>query len=441
MERRARWGIGQSLFTWAVCVVVFLLGGEALLAGVSPALPTIPTRIFNVRDFGAIGDAVATNTGAIQSTIDAASTNGGGVVEIPGGIYLCGPIRLAAKIKLHLDAGAVLRMLPLGKYPGGTVNPQSFITGRNLHDVAITGGGSIDGQGATWWPYARTNGANRPRMIALLRCERLLIEGVTLSNSPMFHISLGSGSSDVTVRGVTIRAPASTDPVWPSHNTDGLDVSGYNMLIQDCDVSVGDDDFTCGGETSGVLITNCTYGFGHGVSVGSYTRGGVSNITVINCSFTGTEFGIRIKSDRDRGGLVRDLNYLNLRMTNVGCPILIYGAYQARDSRFRDLLKLTPDIAATYPAAPVAARTPIYRDLVFSNITATAGPGGRAGLIWGLPEMNVTNVLLQDVNIDAPAPFGVFDAKGVRLVNCQIVTLEGVNKLAVTNAQVTVSPQ
>ncbi len=409
-------------------------------SSVAPALPEIPGKIFNVTNFGAVGDGAATNTEAIQAAITAASAAGGGTVDVPAGIFLCGPIRLTSQVNLRLDAGTILRMLPLDKYPGGTTNPENFICGEKLRDVAITGAGAIDGQGAPWWPFAKTKGANRPRMIALSGCDRVLIQGVTLSNSPMFHIAIGGKSSNVTVRGVTIRAPASTDPVQPSHNSDACDVSGKHVLIQDCDVSVGDDNFTCGGGTSDVLITNCTYGYGHGVSIGSHTRGGVSNITVVNCTFKNTEAGIRIKTDRDRGGSVHNLSYRNLQMTNVGFPILIYAAYMAKERPYRDLTKLTPEIAATYPAAPVSDLTPIYRDIVFSNVTATAATGARAGLIWGLPEMAVTNVLLQNVNITADRPFGIYQAEGIRFVNCKITTPAGVNEFSCTNAQVTISP-
>jgi polygalacturonase len=255
----------------------------------------------------------------------------------------------------------------------------------------------------------------------------------------MFHIALGGKCSDVTVRGVTIRAPASDDPVLPSHNTDACDVKGKNILITDCDVSVGDDNFTCGGNTSDVLITNCSYGYGHGVSIGSYTSGGVSNITVINCTFHDTEAGIRIKTDRDRGGLVHDMKYLNLSMTNVGFPILIYASYLAKEKQFRDLTKLTPEIAASYPAAPVTERTPVYANFVFSNLTATVQKGRRAGLLWGLPEMNMTNVLLQNVRIKADKPFGIFNAQNVRLENCTITTPDGVDKISSTNSTLEIS--
>jgi polygalacturonase len=402
-------------------------------------LPVIPDTVFNITNYNAIGDGTADNTKAIQAAMDAARAAGGGIVVVPAGDFLSGPIRLASRINLRLESGAVLRMLPLEKYPGGTNDPPNFISGAKLHDVAISGAGLVDGQGAPWWPFAKTPGAKRPRMIALSGCDRVLIEGVTLKNSPMFHIAIGGNSSNITVRRVTVRAPASTDPVEPSHNTDACNLSGHHALVQDCDISTGDDNFTCGGNTSDILITNCTYGNGHGVSIGSPTHGGVADITVVDCTFRDTDCGIRIKSDRDRGGVVRNLTYRNLRMTNVGIPILIYAQYAATNREYRALQKLTAAAAAKYPAAPVTDRTPVYRDITFSNITATAVKGNRAGLIWGLPEAPVRNVVLQAVRITADKPFGIYQAQAVRLVDCEMVTPDGVNKLSVTNAQVEIT--
>jgi polygalacturonase len=256
----------------------------------------------------------------------------------------------------------------------------------------------------------------------------------------MFHIAIGGGSTDVIVKGVTIRAPSSHEPVNPSHNSDACDVSGHNILIQDCDVSVGDDNFTCGGGTYDVLITHCTYGDGHGVSVGSHTRGGVSNITVSHCTFTNTECGIRLKTDRDRGGHVHNLVYSDLRMTNVDIPILIYASYMAEDRQYRDLTNLSPEIVKSYPAAPIAKLTPLFSDIVFQDITATASKGRRAGLIWGLPESKASNILLKNVKITADKPFGIFSAQSVRLENCEIKTPEGVNQLSTSDAEVSVTP-
>jgi len=424
-----------------LAVAAWLLTGAPLNAAVNPAEARIPDKVFSIANYGAVGDGAATNTAAIQAAIDACKSAGGGSVEVPSGVYLCGPLRLFSNVNLHLDDGAVLRMLPLDKYPGGTDNPENFISGAALHDVAISGKGTIDGQGAPWWPFAKTKGAHRPRMIALKSCERILIEGVMLMNSPMFHIAIsGADTSDVIVRGVTIRAPASTDPVLPSHNTDACDVSGHNILIEDCDVSVGDDNFTCGGNTHDVLITHCTYGYGHGVSIGSYTRGEVSNITVTHCTFTNTECGIRIKTDRDRGGHVHDMLYSDLKMTNVNFPILVYASYMAKEPEYRDLTNLSAATATAYPAAPVGKLTPFYSSIVFKNISATVAPGRRAGLIWGLPEAKATNILLQNVRITADKSFGVFNTQGVRLVDCQITTPAGVNPIVTGNAQISVSP-
>ncbi len=435
-------------YTKVLCLSLLTLFLSANVVFGSVPLPNINTQnVIKLTDapYGAIGDGVITNTTAFQNAIDVAASGGetnglsGGVVEIPAGVFLCGPLTMKSSVALQLDRGAVVRMLPYDSYPNKKY-PADFLSAPTLHDIEITGSGMIDGQGIPWWPLARVHGAFRPRMISFNSCSRVLIENVTLTNSPMFHIAIRGKSSDVTVRGVTIRANPSTDPVNPGHNTDACDVSGKNILIENCDVSVGDDNFTCGGNTSDVLITNCTYGYGHGVSIGSPTYGGVSNITVVNCTFNNTEAGIRIKSDRDRGGHVHDLHYMNLQMTNVGIPILIYGTYMATNREYRNLDNLTAAIAVSYPEKPVVSRTPIYSDITFSNITATVQTGRRAGLIWGLPEAPVKNITLEKVKITADKPFGIYDAQNIRLVDSQFVTPEGVNALSTTNAQVVIDP-
>ncbi len=430
--------VSQFLFIFLCIAVPYFNTLKAQTVYVAPTLPSIPAKTFNIQHYGAVGDNATDNTKAIQGAIDAAVNAGGGEVVVPVGVYLCGPLRFASNLNLHIDSAAILKMLPMDKYPGGTKEGIAFISGSKLHDVVISGKGTIDGQGSPWWPYAKTQGVRRPRMIALNTCERVLIEQVRLMNSPMFHIAIGGKNVDVTVRDVIIRAPASTDPVNPSHNTDACDVSGTNILIQHCDVSVGDDNFTCAGGTSNVLITGCTYGNGHGVSIGSPTRGGVSNFTVENCTFTNTDCGIRIKSDRDRGGILQNITYRNLRMTNVGIPILIYATYMAKDRQYRDLQKITPEIAETYPSAPLTELTPTYRNITFENITATAAKGKRAGLIWGLPEAPISNVLFQNVHLTADNPFGIFFANDVKLLNCKIMTNWGKNKIALTHATVTI---
>jgi polygalacturonase len=422
-----------SLFLPFCLLTMIHIQAQSYLA--TPALPSIPDKVFNTNDFGAISDNHTDNTVAFQKAINAAESAGGGKVIVPAGIYLCGPLQFGSSIDLHLDSGVILKMLPLNLYPGGTTTGTDFISGSNLHDIAITGKGTIDGQGSPWWPYAREKGARRPRMIAFKECERVLIENVTLKNSPMFHIAISGKSHNVTVSGVIVRAPASDDPVDPSHNTDACDVSGSDILVKNCDISTGDDNFTCGGGTSNVHITGCIYGNGHGLSIGSYTRGGVENFLIENCSFTNTEAGIRIKSDRGRGGLVQNLTYRNLKMTNVGIPILIYGSYMAPEREYRNLQKLTAEIASGYPSASVSDLTPVYKNIRFENITATTQGGKRAGLIWGLPEAPASDIVLKDVIITAEQPFGAFFVDGLKLDHCIIRTNDGINKLELTHTK------
>lgn len=394
------------------------------------------SNVVNVTTFGAAGDGTNDNTAAIQAAINsAATTNGGCTVEIPPGTnaYLCGPITLKSAVNLQIDGGAILRMLPFSRYPGSTNTGTTFISGSSLHDIEISGGGAIDGQGAAWWPYANTNGALRPRMFSPSGCTRVLVRDITLSNSPMFHIAI-SGGGNITVSNVTVQAPGN------SPNTDACDVSGTNILVQQCTISVGDDDYTCGGGTHDVLLTNNTYGTGHGVSIGSYTSPGVSNFLVINCSFTGTDNGIRLKSERGRGGLIQNLTYCNLTMTNVSWPFLIYSYYEF------GLGTITPatsayaaGVAATDTNNVVTGTWPIWRNITFSNITAYGNNTRPALMVWGLPQMNVSNVVFQNVTLSSAKTAEIFNARGIQFIDTRLNYPAGTNGFDLFNADVIIT--
>lgn len=419
-----------------------------------PAFPIINTNnVVYVTNYGAVGDGVTTNTGAIQSAINAAAaggtTNGaaGGTVEFTAGVYLCGPLSLKSAVNLQLDNGAILRMLPFGQYPvtwttnssGYYFTAANFLSGSSLHDLEISGTGWIQGQGEPWWPWANTNGAVRPVMISLSGCTRTLIQSVTLSNSPEFHIAVGGKSGNTTVQYVTVRANPSSDPTNPGHNTDACDVSGTNILVQNNNISVGDDNYTCGGGTSGMIISNNTYGYGHGLSIGSYTSPSVSNMTVYNCTFTNTEAGMRIKTDRDRGGFVHNISYFNLGMSNVRNPILIYTEYTNTVSMYRALDSISPAVAASFPSAPITSTTPHYRDITISNLTGNAQSGRTAGLIWGLPESCVSNVTLINVHLSGSKTFGIYQAQNVQLIDCTHSVPAGVSQFSFFHTDVTFS--
>ena len=350
-------------------------------------------NIITVTDppYNAVADGTTDNAQAISNAIFQASnggtTNGlsGGTVRIPAGAdaYLCGPIALRNCVNLQVDAGAILRMLPLARYPGRTVNPRNFITGAGLHDVEISGRGAIDGQGAPW---GLTRAPGRPASgddsaVQLQPANDSKHHAFQLADVSHFHFRGRFAEYHRSERGHP-RA-CIHGPVLPSHNTDACDVTGTNILVQNCDVSVGDDNFTCGGNTSDVLVTNNTYGYGHGVSIGSYTSPFVSNMTVVNCTFNNTDQGIRIKSDRDRGGFVHNISYYNLSMTNVMRPILIYCQYTNTTSAYRAVDEITPAIAASYPSNAVIRTTPVYQDILISGSHGHSPAGSDGGIDLG----------------------------------------------------------
>jgi polygalacturonase len=424
------------------CLVLSLV--SSTVSAVTPWSIVINTNniiVVTNAPYNAVGDGIVTNSVAISNAIVAAShggtTNGliGGTVEIPApGIYLCGPLQLANNVNLQVDAGAVLRMLPYASYPGGITNPPNFISGNNLTNIAISGPGAIDGQGAPWWPGYKTN--TRPIMIRLSGCNRQLIRNITLSNSPEFHISLSSSKGNATVDGVIVRAPASSDPVTPSHNTDACDVSGTNVLVQNCNISTGDDDFTCGGGTHDVLVTNNTYGAGHGISIGSFTdSGGVSNITVINCTINGADNGIRIKSDNDRGGLVQNISYLNIGITNVNFPIQVYGYY----NEIGTPSSISPYVASTQVVASVTSLTPIYRNITFSNITATSVSGFPIGIIWARTEMPATNIVFNKVKVTGDRSFDLYNVYGAQFIDCNLKASANSNTFSMFDGQAVIT--
>ena len=414
---------------------------QATRAWGTPTLPTIPAGTFNVTNYGAVGDGVTISTIGISNAIVAASAAGGGTVEIPAaaGAYLCGPLLYRSSVNLQIDGGATLKMLPYGQWPGGT-SPPDFIVGSNLHDVEISGSGTLDGSATIsgWWTISSTS--SRPYMISLSSCQRLLIRDVTMINAPKMHISLKNKGGNITIQGITINTDSGD-----SHNTDGIDLVGTNCLVQDCFISDGDDNIALGTSsantpTSDILVTNCTFGTGHGVSIGSNTAGGVSNLTVINCTFNNTDYGIRMKSDNatsgssGAGGTAQNLYYYNLGMTNLTYgAIVIYSYY----NEYGTPVGISPSIAA----AQVVGTTniPIWRNITISNLTATVSSSGAAGVVWGRIESPVSNIFLSHLNITAPRTFDVYNAEAFRCVDSQFTITSGAPTFTLFNADVAVS--
>jgi pectin methylesterase-like acyl-CoA thioesterase/regulation of enolase protein 1 (concanavalin A-like superfamily) len=444
---RKNW-IYQDL-TWAILLSLMFLAGAA--RAVTPWSLTVNTNnviVVTNATYAAIGDGVFTNTIAFQNAINAAAAGGnvgglrGGMVVIPPGIFLCGPLTMKSNVRLQLDSGAVIRLLPRGAWPGspytGTVSP--LIDGSSLTNIAVTGTGMFDGQGDPWWPDYKT--INRPLILSLQPCSKVLLQDFTSSNPPVAHIALKGAGGNINIIGVKLLAPSSDDPVNPSHNTDGVDLAETNAFFQDCFISTGDDNIAIGSSGSvsrDILVTNCFFGEGHGLSIGSYTSGGVSDLTVVDCTFSNTGNGIKVKSGRDRGGVVQNLNYFNIRMTNVDWPIQIYPYYEFG---LGTLTGVTPDFAASTAfnnTNPVPYNPPIFRDITISNVTANILDGRPPLMIWGLPDYPAANIVLKRVNLNSSSTkvSGIYNVTNLQFVDCSFSVPAGVKTLQLWNADIT----
>ncbi|HTS18402.1 MAG TPA: glycoside hydrolase family 28 protein [Verrucomicrobiae bacterium] len=393
----------------------------------SPPLPSIPTNTFNVTAFGAIGDGKTVNTDAIQKTIKAASAAGGGVVLIPEGNFLTGPFTLASQINLHLAKGATILITDdLKTYPSDGDRYQDCISVNGAHDIEISGEGTINGQGKVWWDAFRADKSmtHRPYMVRLAKCTRLYVHGVTLCNSPMFHL-VPKDCTDVTIQGITIQSPANAP------NTDGIDPSGWDYLITKCTIDDGDDNIAVkpgsarSPENKHYVITDCIFRHGHGMSIGSGTEGGIEDLRVSNCTFDSTDSGIRIKTTRERGGLLQNLTYENLTMTGIKNPIYIIDWYPERTA---------PKDPSTEKPQPITSTTPINRNIVIRNVTIANCP--TAGTIRGLPEAPITDVTFSNVIISAQSPMKIYFAKGINFIDSK-VTVQNGKPLDLFSAEVT----
>ena len=423
----------MSICGFQFVVVLFSLIGTAQ-AGTSP-------QVFDVRQFGAKGDGHALDTIAIQRAIDACGKAGGGIVRLDQGVYLSRPIRLHSGVTFHLDSGAkLLATDEPADFAGERTNTFiPFIDGRDLNDVTIAGPGIIDGSGAKWWEPAeqarrKTPGYTlpRPNLIVLTRCHNVLLRDITLHNSPKFHF-VPADCEDVVITNVTITAPAG------SPNTDAIDPSASrHVLITRCRIDVGDDnvaikaghkvqdrEFAC----EDIMITDCTFLHGHGVSIGSETSGGVRNVTVRNCTFQDTENGLRIKSQRGKGGLVENLTYSDITMSNVN-PAITFTCYYMNNSQGDPVQPNVPD---QDKAQAVKPGTPNYRNIRIQNLVATCPKG--AAVILGLPESPIEDVELENVRISSETGLQIRNARGIAIRNSTLDIRHG-EPLLLDNAQV-----
>jgi len=409
---------------------------------------------YSVIKYGAKNDSSKLATDAIRKAIDAASKAGGGTVYFPAGKYLTGPIHLKSNITVFIDAGAELHFsdnfdhyLPMVKSRYEGVDVTSFsplFYAYKAENIAIKGRGLIDGHGKKWWDFvegykegqARSKwqlmfdelnkdillpdearqmkrGFLRPPFIQPMFCKNILIEGITIKNSPFWTVN-PEFCENVTINAVTINNPASFAP-----NTDGINPESCKYVhISNCHISVGDDCITIksGKDKPGramaapaenYTITNCTMLSGHGgVVIGSEMSGDVRKITISNCVFDGTDRGIRIKSARGRGGVVEEIRVDNIIMKDIKEQAIVLDLQYAKTQE-----------------EPVSERTPRFRNIHLSNITASGV--NQACYINGLSEMPVENITFNDINIEAKTGFTIKQASRIEFHNVEINTESG----------------
>lgn len=432
-----------------------------------PVLPDIPQRRVVITSFGAVGDGHTLNTAFIQKAIDTCAARGGGMVVVPPGLWLTGPIALKSRINLHLDQGAVLLFSPdHSLYPIMRTSAESHsyfvmspVYGYKLHDIAITGPGIVNGSGRSWrpvkkekmtpsqwnelvhsggvvsddgqmwWPtkeamngeaylkslkksrhelraedYLPARDFMRPYMISLVSCHNVLIDGTTFMNSPKFAL-YPKYSHDLVIRNVKINNE------WWAQNGDGIDIANCrNVAIYKCTVNAGDDgicmkssrpssdksDSAC---LANVIIADCIVYHGHGgFVIGSNTDGGMKNIYVHNCDFIHSDIGIRVKSRRDRGGLVHDIYISGIYMAHIAGPAISFDTYYEQKTK-------------STGSHPVTATTPRFRDFHMDHIYCQGAAS--AITLTGLPEMPLGHLYFSDVNITANKGYSAVDTTAI----------------------------
>ncbi len=417
------------LFSAALCL-------SALVLPLRAAAPAV----FNVQDYGAVPDGRTKATAAFAKAVVACAAAGGGTLFVPAGKYLTGSIQLESNLTLDLAAGTELLYsgdpadspLVPARWEGTNVfthAPLIYANGRQ--NITITGRGSLNGQGWNWWwragrgappagvdpalardawrkIYDRVEAGEklaaadftlaaeylRPSLVGIYNCKNVLVEGVTLFKSPMWMLH-PAYSDDIVVRGVRF---VSADPDGqPSKegmgpNGDGIDVdSCRNVRISDCFFNTSDDCIVIksGRDADGmrtarpteyVTITNCVMYKGHGaVVIGSETSGNIRNVTASNIVSKGTDCGVRIKSMRGRGGILENFRFDNWVIEDVQ----------------KQAFEITMLYAPTEPE-PLSARTPLFRNMAFSNITVINAK--QVASIQGLPERSIVQLRFSDIN-------------------------------------------
>lgn len=442
------------------------------------ALPVFKKDTFNIIKYGAKPDGITLNTQSINNAIAACSAKGGGVVLVPGGLWITGPIKLKNNVNLHISRAALLQFtadksqykLIEGNWEGhAAYRNESPISGTGLVNIGITGEGVIDGNGEVWraigkdrlteeeWKRKVASGgvisengrswypsesyakamktpragyiepgssaaANepykdffRPNMLVLTNCKKILLQNTTFQNSAAWCLHTLM-CQDLTLSGVRVRNP------WNAQNGDAIDVeSCKNVMIDNSTFDAGDDGICVksgrdeegrkrGMPTENMVVKNSIVYRGHGgFVIGSEMSGGARNIFVTDCTFMGTDIGLRFKTTRGRGGVVEKIYIKNIAMKDIITSAILFDMYYTGKSP-------TDEEAVTDVALPpVTEATPQFRDFYVSNVSCNGAD--RALLIRGLPEMSIKNINLDNINLKTKNGIEIIEGKGISLKN------------------------
>ena len=423
------------------------------------------------------------NKKAIQEAIDTCSNNGGGIVIIPNGFYLTGPIELKSNVNLHLDDNAYVLFtkskeeypLQFTDYEGQRrIRALSPISANNCHDIALTGNGIMDGNGHLWrgikkfkltskeWdrclkksPYvidtkeggiwcptksyyegvlkgepdyslpnalelaSENYDVYRPDFVSFKNCERVLIEDITLQNSPAWNVH-PLYCNNFTMRNAKIKNKFS------AQNGDGIDLeSCTNCEIAGTIFEVGDDGICLKSgknkearkikaPTKNVWIHDCKVFDAHGgFVVGSEMSRGISNVLIENCIFAGTDIGVRFKSAMGRGGVVEDITIRNIQMNNIINEAIIftmgYVLVNIEDEHENKEEKLdSEDI-------------PEFKNIIMENINVSGCE--TAIKINGLKEKPIHDLSFNNINIKANKDIDISYAENINFNNVNILSL------------------
>jgi polygalacturonase len=393
--------------------------------------PKFPPRQFEVTRYGAKEGGKIDNTEAFRHAIDAASRAGGGRVVVREGVFLTGAIHLKSNVNLVIEKGATLKfnfdpkLYPnvLTRFEGmECINVSPFVYALDQENIAITGGGTLDGQSSCehWWPWSGKGGCGngrgdqrkaraalnemvekevpvekrvfgpesflRPMFVQPYRCKNVLIEGVTITNSPMYEIHPVL-CRNVTVRGVTV---SSHGP-----NNDGCDPeSSVDVLIDGCTFDTGDDCIAIKSGRNGdgrrlhapsenIVVQNCQMKDGHGgVTMGSECSGDIRNVFAQECRMDSPNLDrvLRFKSNAVRGGVIEHVYMRNVKVGQVARAAIDVDFYYEEADK-GDFTPVVRDVEVTkievakcmnawslrgFPSAPV--RDVRLKDCIFGNV-------------------------------------------------------------------------